>query len=113
MKIKFFEIRDEGTCIPAIAIEMLPDERIDARFLRRCGYPSVENGQPSVVLMRLSDQRATSDPYEWPSLTGDRRTMPNAHQHIIDNFSKLTSGQVVDIRVILGEESEPAPGEIV
>ena len=112
MQIKFFEIRDEGTCIPALAIEMCADERVGERFLWRCGYPSPTNGRPSVVLMRLGDQKATSDPYDWPALTGDRRTMPHAHDHIINNFSTLENGAVVDVRVILGETEEPARAEI-
>jgi len=113
MKIKFIEIRDKGTCVPAIAIEMIADERVDERFLRRCGYPQRDYGGPSIVLMRLSDQKATSDPYEWPALTADRRTMPTAHDHIITHFPSLKNGQVVDVRVILGEASVPAEGEVV
>lgn len=110
MELKFLEIRDEGTCIPALAIQMTPDGRVSEAFLWRCGYP--REGVPSVVLMRLSDQKATSDPYEWAGLTGDRRTMPYAHAYIIDAFPRLRNGQVVDVRVILREASEPAEPEI-
>lgn len=113
MKTKFIEIRDEGTCIPALAIEMSVDDAVSDRFLWRYGYPRAGEGTPSVILMRLSDQKATSDPYEWPSLTGDRRTMPIAHRFIIDGFPALDSGQVVDVRELLGEADEPALPEIV
>lgn len=111
MQIKFIEIRDEGTCIPAIAIEMTPDGEVGERFLWRCGYYPFEDN-PSIVLMRLSDQKATSDPYEWPSITGDRRTMPAAHGFIISNFASLARECVVDVRVVLGEAETPADPEI-
>ena len=79
------------------------------RFLRREGYPP--DGS-SITLMRLSDQKATNDPYEWTSLTRDTRTMPHAHDYIIRNWDAIESGQVLDVRVILGEAEKPAHAEI-
>lgn len=103
MKLKFIEIRDRNTCVPALAIQMDADgDPIAERFLWRCGY------EPTVtVLMRLYDQRANSDPYEW----GDR-THKVAHNYIYGHFDKIESGQVVDVRVILGEQAEPEEPEI-
>lgn len=106
MITKCIEIRDEGTCIAALAIQMDPAGPIEEHFLWHCGYPRDSLG---VVLMRLSDQQATSDPYGW---RGDGRTMPAAHSWIIDQFDQLVAGQVVDVRVILGEADTPAPAEI-
>lgn len=70
-----------------------------------------ETGSFSVVLMKLSDQRATSDAYEWNS-----RTMQVAHDYVWNNFDSLCDGDVVDVEFILGitktakvSERETAP----
>ena len=104
MIIKAIEIRDEATCVPAIAIKMAPANGIQDRFLWRCGYPRDGHG---VVLMRLADQKATSDAYEW----GDR-TQKAAHLYIEEHFNELSDGDVVDVRVVLGESDIPAAPEI-
>lgn len=104
MITKFLEVRDEATCIPVLAIKMEGEGALEARYLWRCGYPDTGNG---VVLMKLMDQKATSDLSEW-----DNRTMQVAHQYIEEHFNILQSGQVVDVRVILGEAPEPAAPEI-
>lgn len=109
MQTKFIEIRDRGTCIAAMAIRMVADDSIGWTFLSREGYP--KDGR-SIVLMRLSDQRATVDPYAWPDINRDTRTMPNAHDYIIRNWASIESGSVVDVRVILGETVGPAEAEI-
>lgn len=105
MIAKCIEIRDEGTCIPALAIRMRAANDVQDRFLRRCGYPPESM---AVVLMRLTDQRATSDPYEWVG----SRTMIAAHLYIEEHFDRLTEGAVVDVRVLLGETQHSAPAEI-
>lgn len=105
MIIKVLEIRDEGTCISALAIKMTPANPIEDKYLWREGYPRDGHG---VVLMKLNDQRATSDPYDWQN----PRTMPNAHLYILANFDELKDGDVVDVRVILGESANAAPAEI-
>jgi len=106
MIIKALEIRDRATCIPAVAIKMVAANTTQDRFLWRCGYPRDGSG---VVLMKLHDQQATSDAYGWGN---DARTMPAAHLWIEQHFDELAEGQVIDVRVILGEEAEPAPAEI-
>lgn len=88
---------------------MLACDPTEARFLKREGYP--EDGS-SVMLMRLSDGKATNDPYEWGGLGLGPRTMPNAHSYIIQNYDSLAHGQVVDVQVILGETATPKPAEI-
>ena len=105
MNYKLLEIRDRGTCIPALAINMAASNDIEYRFLRRCGYPRDGHG---VVLMHLSTQEASSDPYGHSSA----RTWVNAHEYIIKHFDQLNAGDVVDVRVILGEEDKAAAAEI-
>lgn len=109
METKVLEVRDSMTCIPVLAIRMRAQSRVQAYYIHeRGGYP--RDGS-AIVVMMLSDQRATVDPYEWPSLRLGNRTMPNAHDYIYNNFDKLQDGDVVDVRVILGEATEPAISE--
>ena len=104
MIIKFLEIRDEATCIPVMAIQMLGDSGIQYKYLWREGYPL--DGS-SIVLMRLSDQEAHIDPFDWSG-----RTMPAAHSDILSRFSLLSDGQVIDVRVFLKEQENPVEAEI-
>ncbi len=106
MKAKALEIRDEGTFIPALAVNMNPDNDAQRYLLRRCGYPCT--GEPNVLLTRLSaDYHATNDPYDW----GGGRTWPNAHLWIIKHWNDLKDGDVVDVSFILGESKLPKVSE--
>ena len=104
LESRVIEIRDECTCIPAIAIRVRNTvhvrninafETCEWLIHTRSGYP--ENGS-GIVLMRLSDQEATVDPYAWGG-----RTMPTAHHYVYEHFDELEDGQVLDVRVVLGE----------
>ncbi len=104
METKVLEIRDEGTHIPALAIKMLADNEVSEYYIHyRTGYSRDGSG---VVLMMLSNQKASSDPYEWGG-----RTMPVAHNYIIEHFDTLSDGDVVDVSFILGETKEPRISE--
>ena len=108
MQIKALEIRDARTFIAALAIDMNPSDDDDDQvryLLRRCGYPC--NGQPNIILTRMDGNgKATNDPYAW----GDR-TFANAHHHIIENWERLSSGDVVCVETILGERDTPKLSE--
>lgn len=104
MRTIVLEIRDEGTHIPALAIRMKADNTLQNYYIHgRCGYHDDGSG---IVVMKLGDQQASVDPYSWGG-----RTMPAAHNFIYDNFDSLNDGDVVDVRVILGETTEPAKSE--
>ena len=67
--------------------------------LRREGF---EDGHAVILGFYLAGERNSSaDPYHWGA-----RTMPNAHNYITENFDTLSDGDVVDVRVILGEATE-------
>jgi hypothetical protein len=112
MQVKALEIRDEGTFIPALAVDMNPSlgvfpERCEAQkyLLRRCGYPC--DGRANIVLTRLDGNgKATNDPYEWGG-----RTWPVAHHYIIEHWEELHDGDVVDVSFILGETEKPKVSE--
>jgi hypothetical protein len=113
VKAKALEIRDEGTFIAALAVDMNPhiqetrDPVAQSYLLRRCGYPC--DGRPNILLTGLDGSgTATNDPYAWGG-----RTYPVAHQYIIDHWAELRDGDVVDVSFILGETSAPKLSERV
>lgn len=106
METKVIEVRDEGTFILVLAIRMdaAPNDIVRNWAIHyRSGYP--RDGS-AIVVMRLSDQKATVDPYDWGN-----RTMGTAHDFIYNNFDSLKDGDVVDVQVILGETEAPKISE--
>lgn len=117
METKAFEIRDKGTFIPVITIQLrdasafFKEER-EARehyLMRRAGFNLTE--EPfAVLLVRMdadgSARQASCDPYSWGG-----RTFPVAHKYIEENWNDLKSGDVVDVEFILGESSKPKTSE--
>ena len=110
MICKLFEIRDEGTFIPAMAVQLSPSNSEDRYLLARAGYGRKELDQGEYIWLAMLDGgegRSGSDPYRW----GGGRTMTIAHQYIEKNWAKLTSGQVVDVSFINGESEAPKLSE--
>lgn len=118
MRVKLFEIRDRATCLSALAIvpgfpdNPDPETRAQWRYhLGRCGYDWRDNSAPpepprerQVLLGDMNGRKPFHvDPYDW----GDR-TWQAAHLHIEEHFDTLPDGAVIDVRVLLGETSEPA-----
>lgn len=108
MNIKVVEIRDKGTRIDALAIQMLGDNEIQRHYFHASGYP--EDGS-SIMLMIIYTGKATNDPYEWAALGLGPRTMPVAHNWIIEHFDEIEEGQVVDVEFLLGERPAPKVSE--
>lgn len=105
MIIKVIEVRDSATFIPALAIKMEPETEEQRYLFARVGFRADD---PGIVLMRLNDQEAHSDPYAW---RGDARTMPVAHSWLLEHFDHIAEGDVVDVQVILGETVTPKVSE--
>lgn len=114
MQVKILEIRDRGTFIPALCVDINPDrlgltqQNLVQRFyMRRLGYPC--DGRPNIIMTHLTGgYYATNDPYGWPR---DTRTFPVAHNYIIENWEMLHDGDVVDVEFILKETKEPKLSE--
>lgn len=106
MKTKILEIRDSGTFISVLAVDMNPEDNIQRYYLRRCGYPC--DNEPNILITHLSanGDPATNDPCWWSG-----RTYAEAHHHIIDNWHKLTDGDVIDVEFIKGETAEKKVSE--
>lgn len=92
MTPRLLEIRDKGTCIPALAIQVSGD---DGYLMRRAGFQN-----PMIYLIALATQQCGYDPWGW----GDR-TFHTAHFYIEQHWDLLTDGAVVDVEFILGETS--------
>src|SRR5262245_27101303 len=118
MLAKALEIRDEGTFIAVLAVDMNPDKTLGSvegieRFarqrylLRRCGYAC--DGRPNVIVTRLDGNgQATNDPFAWGAYV---RTFRVAHDYIIDHWNELKDGDVVDVEFILAESAAPKRSE--
>jgi hypothetical protein len=106
MQAKALEVRDAGTFIPVLCVDMQPANPEQAYLLHRCGYN--HGGPPNVVMTRLEGRgHATNDYYAWgddPHVRGTR-TFPIAHQYIIAHWDELKDGDVVDVQFIIGETS--------
>ena len=107
MTTKLFEIRDSGTLIPALAVQVgypqpgnTPAENW---LLERAGY-----GRPMVILtwFLMGSRNAEYDPFAW-----NDRTMRTAHQYIEAHFDELESGAVICVEYILGERGTPKVSE--
>ena len=108
MEVKLFEIRDSATFIPVMAVRLAPTSGQESYLLSRAGYGLTPGDQSEYILLwRIAGevQEATCDPYQWPGNPGVR-TLPQAHQHIINNWSELASGDVIDVEFILSETTE-------
>lgn len=111
MKTMFLEIRDRSTRIGVLATVFEPsgenpeEQKVNETFL---GFYGLALEFPIVMVTRLDENKSEFFWNNWPG-----RTMPAAHRHISANWKNLVSGQVVDVRVILGEEDTAAAPEIV
>ena len=96
METKVLEVRDSGTYIAVLAMRLIADDTVQRYYLEREGFTE----GAGIVVMRIADQQAHADPYDWPS---GARTMGIAHIYITAHFDKLKDGDVVDVQFIVGE----------
>lgn len=106
IETKLFELRDVATFIPIIASRMRADTLGEAWLLRRAGYS--ETLAPLVLLTRLDGGGlAEYDPHAWGG-----RTYPVAHLYIAERWDELRSGDLIDVRALLGETDAPCRSEM-
>ena len=106
MTIKYFEIRDKGTFMPIMAVEMFSENPDDWYLLRRAGFG--EDFKCIFISVLESPTRSQWDVHEWPRFP---RTIPVAHDYIQKHFHELKSGDVIDVQFILGETGKPKLSE--
>lgn len=110
MQVKTIEIRDRGTFIPALAIQLEPLNEADRYLLARAGFGSRPEAQAQyIILAKLGQEGAAyCDPSYWPP---HGRTMGTAHAYLYRNFENVASGDVVDVEFIVGETKTPKTSE--
>ena len=109
MIVKCFEVRDEGTFLPVLAIKTEPANESERYLLMRMGYGTKSGEQRRYVLVSPlgGGRQMIYDPYHW----GQNRTLETAHSYIIRNFDALDTGVVIDVEYILGETGTPKMSE--
>ena len=111
MICKAFEVRDEGTHLPVLAVKLLPHDERERLILDRAGYGQDVIAQGHhVLLISLADRSsfATTDPHGHYG----GRTLKHAHFHIDEYFDTLPSGSVIDVQYLLGETQTPVKTEL-
>lgn len=102
MEVKLFRILDIMTEIRAMATRMTSEDYTERIILRESGYG---NYPVCIFLSMLNDScRSAYEPFGWRWTDSHIvRTMPTAHEYIENNWHSLTTGDIVDIEKILGE----------
>lgn len=111
--VKLFEVRDEGTTMPVIAIKPNPGHEAERWAWAKGGYGIETEGQRQYVLLaplHAGEGMLVCDPYKHPGAPR-LRTLPVAHQYIIEHWDYLVSGDVVDVQFILRETTEAKVSE--
>jgi hypothetical protein len=103
MEAKLFEVRDVGTFIPVMAIKMFSTDEQELYLLKRSGYSGCDS---QVLVSRLEDSELTLFPHQQSS-----STMKLAHRHMINCWSELKSGDVIDIEFVMGLSTEKKVSE--
>ena len=96
MMTKFVEIRDRGTLVPGLAIQI---SEADGWLARRAGF-----GENScVLLINLARVQCEYDPY----VLVNNRTMHVAHLWLSEHWDEHQDGAVVDVEFVLGKSMQP------
>lgn len=97
---KLFEVRDNATFLVAMAMLTVSDDVNEAYLLGMRGMG--KKSHFNILLYSPAHNRIEYNPEVWQC-----RTMTTAHQFISEHWDELESGDVIDVRVILGETDEP------
>lgn len=113
MEVKLIELRDRATFMPMMAVKLESAEDREIYLLRRAGYDrdQVLEGstqEPYIIFIKLDGVEAQYDPYQWATRA---RTVPEAHRYLIEHWSEVSSGDVIDVEFLLGEKPAPVQSE--
>jgi hypothetical protein len=111
METKLFEVRDRATFVPCIATNLSTMTRMghsevslkEYWLLRRVGFDT----DTRILFGKLDGNKHYIDPETW-----NDRTFQVAHAFIIESWSLLKSGDVIDVEFILGETTNPKETEM-
>ena len=112
MIAKIVEIRDAGTFIPALVVQLGSPFEAERYLLARTGYGrTFEDQSRYIALMKIAGGEPCDghiDPFAWGQ---NPRTYFVAHRYISEHFDELAPGAVVDVEWILGLREEPKRSE--
>ena len=108
MTVKALEVRDRGTCMPVLCVELVGRNPAQQRILWRAGWP--QGWHCRIMLIDLNDPSRTQyDPYQQ---TENPRTLRIAHHHINALWDSLSDGDVIDVEFLEGETESAKVSEI-
>lgn len=109
MRAKLIEIRDEGTFIAALAVDVEAVNEAERYLLSRTGFTPHQHAPRFVLLssnLSSHPMDMTYDVADW-GVYG-QRTYQTVHKWLKDTaWDEIEPGQVVDVQYILGETSAP------
>ena len=109
--VKLFEVRDQGTFMPVMALKMHAESAPESWLMARAGYgPDAMSHQDYVLFAPIDGSAIGEINYNWSKW--DSRTRLQAHRFIEEHWDELKSGDVVDVEYILGKTAEPARSEM-
>lgn len=125
METKLFELRDRGTFIPLLCVKPGKPRphssdctgeggrcncgvAFEDKMAWRYGYRSRDEIGPPIIVTHMSepDRGCHNASHVW----GDR-TFQTAHLFIEEHWDELKSGDLIDVRFILGESITPCESE--
>lgn len=107
MQVKAFELRDRGTCMPAVAIRLESANDAEAWLLRRAGFELATSFDAPILLGGIDGGPFHYDEF---SVQGNS-TRFTALKYIREHWDELESGQVICTETIRGERETPKISE--
>lgn len=105
MTVKFLEIRDSATFIPAVAFRLRPEHPRERYLAARAGF--FQSQEQAIWLLKLVTMEAGCHENCWDG----SRTMKEAHKWIKANWKDVVTEDVIDVQFILGETDSKAMSE--
>lgn len=107
IETKLLEVRDRNTFMSVMATKTSvvgnSYKAEDVYLFERAGF---SYDSSLIIVYFLEAEIGHWNPYFWRD-----RTKQTAHKYIEDNWDDLQSGEVVDVKFILGETTEPKMSE--
>jgi hypothetical protein len=107
LKAKAFELRDRGTFVPALAIQLDPANKAERWLLRRAGF-SLDAAEEKQIL--LGSVGGGPFHYDGFDVRGNS-TRFTALKYIREHFDELEPGAVICTEHIRGERETPKTSE--
>lgn len=105
-RMKIFEVRDRATLIPTVAFKFNAANKNEKWLLMTAGYGySTEDQGEYIMVGPIEGGRGvmSTDPFKHKSME-----MREAHLYILNHWTELDHGAVIDLEFLRGEKDKPA-----